>query len=73
MEIFESQTNFYDSAPVRRIHIILIWIQIQIQDVKKFVTDPDPDPGRTLIRIRILAKTIRIQQKGLSIRKFFEM
>ena len=46
---------------VWRIRIILI--QIRIQDVKKFVTDPDP--GRTLIRIRIQAKTIRIwiQQK----------
>ena len=43
-----------------RIRIILIRIQIRIQDVKKFVTDPDP--GRTLIRIWIWiqAKTIRI-------------
>ena len=43
--------------PVWRIPIILI----RIQDLKKFVTDPDSD--RTLIRIRIQAITIRIQAK----------
>ena len=50
-------TNGSRSA-VWRIRISLI--RIRIQDVKKFVTDPDP--GRTLIRIwsQILAKTIRI-------------
>ena len=45
---------------------------------EKIVTDPDPDPGLTLIRIRILAKTIRIriQQtkiKYLSTGKIFKM
>ena len=39
-------------AAVWRIRIILI--RIRTQDVKKFVADPDP--GRTLIRIRIQAK-----------------
>ena len=44
------------AGAVLKIRIILI----QIQDVKKFVTDPDP--GRTLIQIwiRIQAKMIRI-------------
>ena len=40
-----------------RIRIILI--QIGIQDLKKIHTDPDPD--RTVIQIRMLAKTIRVQ------------
>ena len=44
---------------VWQIRIILIRIRIQMQDVKKFVTDPDP--GGTLIRIRIQGKTIRIR------------
>ena len=46
---------FECDLPVWRIRIILI--RIRIQDVKKFV----PDPGWTLIRIRIQAKTIRIR------------
>ena len=46
-----------------RIRIMLI--RIRTQDLKKFVTDPDPD--RTLIQIRIQAKTIqvRIQAKNV--------
>ena len=43
------------------LRICIILIQIRIQDVKKFVTDPDP--GQTLIRIRI-----RIQAKMIRIR-----
>ena len=33
--------------------------RIQIQDLKNFVTDPEP--GQTLIRIQNQAKTIRIR------------
>ena len=45
------------SVAVWWIRIILIWIRIQ--DVKKKITDPDP--GQTLIWIRIQVKMIRIQ------------
>ena len=45
---------------VLRIRIILIRIRIRIQDVKKFVTDPDP--GWTLIRIRIQQKRPKYQE-----------
>ena len=60
-ELFSSAGSKLQKAAVWRIRIILI--RIRIQEVKKFVTDPDP--GQTLIRIRIQAKTIwiRNQQK----------
>ena len=38
-------------------------VRIRIQDVKKFVTDPDP--GRILIRIRIQQKRIEYQENLL--------
>ena len=47
---------------VWRIRFILM--RIRIQDGKKFVTDSDPDPGQTLLRIRIQAKMIRIRNTG---------
>ena len=40
-------------------------LRIRIQELKKFVTDPDPD--RTLIRFWIQAKTIGIRQKSTGI------
>ena len=48
--------------------IRIILIRFRIQDVKKFVTDPDPE--WTLIRIRIQEKTIRIriQEKTIQFR-----
>ena len=65
--IFTSQTERGGNMllPVMQIRIILIRIWMRIQDVKKFVTDKDPDPRWTLIQIRIQEKTkrIRIQQK----------
>ena len=62
---FDSSTIRNMSPSVWWIHIILI--RIRIQDVKKFVADPEP--GLTLVRIRIQAKTIRIriQKKGLEV------
>ena len=56
------QTFKKTGSAVWRIRIIFI----RIQDLKKFVTDPDPgsknivknpDPDRTLMRIQIQAKT----------------
>ena len=64
--IFTSQTERGGNMllPVMQIRIILIRIWMRIQDVKKFVTDKDPDPRWTLIQIRIQkTKRIRIQQK----------
>ena len=44
--IFTSQTERGGNMllPVMQIRIILIRIWMRIQDVKKFVTDKDPDP-----------------------------
>ena len=49
----EKESYFSSCSAVLPIRIMLIWIQ----DMKKFVSYPDP--GRTLIRIQ--AKTIRIR------------
>ena len=33
-------------------------------DLKKFITDPDPDPGQTLIRTQIQTKKDQVQEKS---------
>ena len=65
--LYIGQDKVLRSRSCSRIPIVLL--RIPIHDVKKVVSDPDPD--RTLIRIRIQAKTIRIRiqaKKKFSIR-----
>ena len=58
-------------VPVLRIRVIVI--RIRIQDLKNFLTDPDPDPGWTLIQIQAelwygsgSRKSIRIRRIWIS-------